>query len=159
MGTQSRLVAKSRRLGACKETGRIKFFSSRTPNVFGSMQMLNRDMNLLVIRRFSSSTLQRTKQGLNKEQEGTDQLSFSDMYVSHNLPICQSDTLSQGNDIIFLGLPDSSWKRRIDPHDLFYDIIEIGKLVNLVVKWEVITALEDLCAKARLNIGVTGEIV
>lgn len=126
--------------------------------MFGSMQMLNRDMNLLVIRRFSSSTLQRTKQGLNKEQEGTDQLSFSDMYVSHNLPICQSDTLSQGNDIIFLGLPDSSWKRRIDPHDLFYDIIEIGKLVNLV-KWEVITALEDLCAKARLNIGVTGEIV
>lgn len=120
--------------------------------------MLNRDMNLLVIRRFSSSTLQRTKQGLNKEQEGTDQLSFSDMYVSHNLPICQSDTLSQGNDIIFLGLPDSSWKRRIDPHDLFYDIIEIGKLVNLV-KWEVITALEDLCAKARLNIGVTGGIV
>lgn len=126
--------------------------------MFGSMQMLNRDMNLLVIRRFSSSTLQRTKQGLNKEQEGTDQLSFSDMYVSHNLPICQSDTLSQGNDIIFLGLPDSSWKRRIDPHDLFYDIIEIGKLVNLV-KWEVITALEDLCAKARLNIGVTGGIV
>lgn len=38
--------------------------------------MLNRDMNLLVIRRFSSSTLQRTKQELNKEQEGTDQLSF-----------------------------------------------------------------------------------
>lgn len=126
--------------------------------MFGSMQMLNWDMNLLVIRRFSSSTLQRTKQELNKEQEGTDQLSFSDMYVSHNLPICQSDGLSQGNDIILLGLPDSSWKRMIDPHDLFYDSIEIGKLVNLV-QWEVITALEDLRAKARLNIGVTGEVV
>lgn len=46
----------------------------------------------------------------------------------------------------------------IDPHDLFYDSIEIGKLVNLV-EWEVITALEDLRAKARLNIGVTGEVV
>lgn len=126
--------------------------------MFGSMQMLNRDMNLLVIRRFSSSTLQRAKQELNKEQEGTDQLSFSDMYVSHNLPICQSDELSQGNDIILLGLCDSSWKRMIDPHDLFYDSIEIGKLVNLV-EWEVITALEDLRAKARLNIGVTGEVV
>lgn len=126
--------------------------------MFGSMQMLNRDMNLLVIRRFSSSTLQRAKQELNKEQEGTDQLSFSDMYVSHNLPICQSDELSQGNDIILLGLRDSSWKRMIDPHDLFYDSIEIGKLVNLV-EWEVITALEDLRAKARLNIGVTGEVV
>lgn len=100
--------------------------------MFGSMQMLNRDMNLLVIRRFSSSTLQRTKQGLHKEQEGTYQLSFSDMYVSHNLPICQSDRFSQGNDIILLGLPDSSWKRRIDPHDLFYHSIEIGKLINLV---------------------------
>lgn len=126
--------------------------------MFQSMQMLNRDMNLLVIRRFSSSTLQRTKQELNKEQEGTDQLSFSDMYVSHNLPIRQSDRLSQGNDIILLGLPDSSWKRRIDPHGLFYDSIEIGKLVNLV-EWEVITALENLRAKARLNIGVTGEVV
>lgn len=126
--------------------------------MFGSMQMLNRDMNLLVIRRFSSSTLQRAKQELNKEQGGTDQLSFSDMYVSHNLPICQSDELSQGNDIILLGLRDSSWKRMIDPHDLFYDSIEIGKLVNLV-EWEVITALEDLRAKARLNIGVTGEVV
>lgn len=126
--------------------------------MFQSMQMLNRDMNLLVIRRFSSSTLQRTKQELNKEQEGTDQLSFSDMYVSHNLPIRQSDRLSQGNDIILLGLPDSSWKRKIDPHDLFYDSIEIGKLVNLV-EWEVITALENLRAKARLNIGVTGEVV
>lgn len=126
--------------------------------MFGSMQMLNRDMNLLVIRRFSSSTLQRAKQELNKEQKGTDQLSFSDMYVSHNLPICQSDELSQGNDIILLGLCDSSWKRMIDPHDLFYDSIEIGKLVNLV-EWEVITALEDLRAKARLNIGVTGEVV
>lgn len=126
--------------------------------MFGSMQMLIRDMNLLVIRRFSSSTLQRAKQELNKEQGGTDQLSFSDMYVSHNLPICQSDELSQGNDIILLGLRDSSWKRMIDPHDLFYDSIEIGKLVNLV-EWEVITALEDLRAKARLNIGVTGEVV
>lgn len=126
--------------------------------MFGSMQMLNRDMNLLVIRRFSSSTLQRAKQELNKEQKGTDQLSFSDKYVSHNLPICQSDELSQGNDIILLGLCDSSWKRMIDPHDLFYDSIEIGKLVNLV-EWEVITALEDLRAKARLNIGVTGEVV
>lgn len=87
-----------------------------------------------------------------------DQLSFLDMYIRPNLSICQSDRLRQGYDIILLGLPDSSWKRRIDPHDLLYDSIEIGKFVNLI-EWEVITALEDLCAKARLNIWVTGEVV
>lgn len=80
------------------------------------------------------------------------------MYIRPNLSICQSDRLRQGYDIILLGLPDSSWKRRIDPHDLLYDNIEIGKFVNLI-EWEVITALEDLCAKARLNIWVTGEVV
>lgn len=98
------------------------------------------------------------KQGLNEEQEGTNKLSFSDMYIRHNLSICQNDRLRQRNNIILLSLPDSSWKRRIDPHNFLYDSIEIGKLVNLI-EWEVITALEDLCAKARLDIWMTGEVV